>query len=295
MRWCVVGLMLFAGLSAPWDVRADQLQLASVHAQVMDLSTGDVLFSKLEREAVPVASITKLMTALVVLEAELPLDEWLTIVPRATPAPRNAYSRLRPDSQAQRADLLRMALSSSENLAAYQLGHHYPGGMAAFVSAMNAKAQQLGMHNTRFVDTTGLSEDNRSTAEDLLLLLRAAWQSPQIHELSTTGSYSVRFRAPTYRLQFGNTNPLVRRGDWDVQLSKTGYLDVAGRCLVMVMDVAERPMAVVLLNSFGTRSPIGDAGRIRRWLETGDPGRVAGPALEYEQRASAVYRNSGSN
>ncbi len=262
--------------------------LASVHARVVALDTDEVLLRKHDDIQVPIASITKLMTALVVLEAGQPLDEWVTIVARETPATRNAFTRLRVGSAARREDLLRMALSSSENLAAYQLGRHYPGGKPAFLQAMNAKALALGMQQTRFVDATGLSPDNQSTAADLILLLRAAYAQPQLLALSTTGSYEVRLRNPGYSLNFVNTNPLVRRGEWQVALSKTGYLNEAGRCLVMVTEIDGRPMALVLLNSFGTRSPLGDAGRIRRYLERGETGLIAGPARDYERAQVAA-------
>lgn len=272
-----------------------RLTLASVHAKVVALDTGETLYAKHADTPAPVASITKLMTALVVLESGEDLDAWLPILERDRPAPANAFSRLRVGSEARRRDLLRIALMSSENLASHVLGRHHPGGFDSFVADMNAKARSLGMTNTRFVDADGLSTDNRATAADLALLLAAAWEHELVREYSVTTDFHVQFRNPRYSLGFGNTNRLTRNGRWDVGLSKTGYLNDAGRCLVMVTELDARPVAVVLLNSFGTHTPLGDAGRIRRWLETGDGGRVAGPALEYERRqVAACCRTGGS-
>jgi len=286
--WLVL-LMLGGSAGAGFEQRdAEALVLASVHAQVVALDTGETLYAKHAETAAPIASITKLMTALVVLESGADLDEWLPILERDRAAPTNAFSRLRIGSEARRRDLLRIALMSSENLAAHLLGRHHPDGYAAFVQAMNDRALELGMAATRFVDPTGLSSDNASTAADLARLLAESWKHPLIREYSVTPSFQVRFRNPRYSLPYGNTNRLTRRGRWDVELSKTGYLDAAGRCLVMVTEIENRPVAVVLLNSFGTHTPLGDAGRIRRWLETGSGGRIAGLALEYEQRQTAA-------
>jgi len=177
-----------------------------------------------------------------------------------------------------------VALMSSENYAAYLLARHHPQGYDAFIEAMNVKASALGMTQTRFVDSSGLSDDNVSTAADLLKLARAAYAQDTLRELSTDGRHSVRFRKPGYSLHFGNTNPLVHSARWDVGLTKTGYLEAAGRCLLMVADIEGEPTAIVLLNSFGTRTPLGDAGRIRRWLTTGHSGSVAQAAVRYEQQ-----------
>lgn len=262
------------------------LSLASVHAAIADLDTGELLYRKNADRVVPVASITKLMTALVVLESGAGMDEWLTIVERETPAPNNAYTRLRIGSQARRGDLLRIALMASENHAAYVLARHHPGGLSAFVEAMNARAGELGMERTRFIDPSGLSSGNRSTAADVLKLVSAAAEYPTIREYSDTPRHTVRFRNPGYRLRYGNTNVLVHRGHWDVGLSKTGYLDEAGRCLVLLTEIGDRRVAIVLLDSFGRRTPIGDAGRVRRWLETGESGAIAAAARRYERRRS---------
>ncbi len=283
-----LGLLLVGVAAGSATARADGLQLASVHAMALDLTSGETLFAKHAEVPAPIASVTKLMTALVVRESGAALDEWLTILERDRPAPANAWSRLRIDSRATRGDLLRIALMSSENLAAHVLGRHYPGGLDAFIAAMNARAAELGMNDTRFVDATGLSADNVSTAADLARLLAVAWEDPVIRAYSTTPRFTVQFRDPGYALGFGNTNRLVHNGRWDVGLSKTGYLNAAGRCLVMITQVEDRPVAMVLLNSFGTHTPLGDAGRLRRWLEAGVTGQVAGAALAYEREQVAA-------
>lgn len=289
-RWGMLGIALLWVLPvAAFEGRDPaRLELASVHAQVLALDSGEILYAKHAETPAPIASITKLMTALVVLESGADLDEWLTILERDRPAPANAWSRLRIGSEARRRDLLRIALMSSENLASHVLGRHHPGGVDGFVADMNTRARELGMVETRFVDTTGLSADNRSSAADLTRLVAAGWDHELIREYSSTPSFHVRFRNPGYSLAYGNTNRLTRNGRWQVGLSKTGYLNAAGRCLVMVTEIDSRPVAVVLLNSFGTHTPLGDAGRVRRWLETGSGGTVAGPAREYERQQAAA-------
>lgn len=273
----------------------DKLQLASVSALVAPLGSEMPEYAKRADWVTPIASVTKLMTALVVLESGAPLDEWLPVVERHFPAAANAYSRIRPKSEATRKDLVHLAMMSSENYAAYLLARHHPGGYDAFIAAMNAKARELGMLNSRFVDSSGLSDQNVSTATDLMKLANAAFQHELIREVSTRPSQWMRFREPRYGLQYGNTNPLVRSSRWDVLMSKTGYLDAAGRCLVMVVNMADKPRVVVLLDSVGTRTPLGDAGRIRRWLETGVGGRVAQAALNYEQERAAAKQLQASN
>ena len=260
------------------------LPLASVSAVAFDLEGQKTLLAKHADTQLPIASVTKVMTALVVLDSEAPLDTWLRIHDWHAELDKNAYSRIRIDSQARRRDLLRIALMSSENRAAYNLGVHHPGGVDALVTAMNAKARELGMTRTLFVDPMGLSPDNRSTASDLARLAAAAYDVGAIREYSTTRQHTVNYRAPRYRLGYGNTNPLLGSSRWTVEMTKTGYLTEAGRCLLMIADVNGRATAMVLLNSFGKRSPLGDAGRIRRWLESGTVSRVATAARDYEQR-----------
>jgi serine-type D-Ala-D-Ala endopeptidase (penicillin-binding protein 7) len=269
-------------------------ELASVHAVVADFDTGATLFAKQADTVVPIASLTKLMMAMVVLDAEQPLDEWLKIVPRDKPTEKNAYSRLRIGSEAKRRDLLLLALMSSENLACHVLAANYPGGTPAFVAAMNSKAHELGMTETHFVDSSGLSPSNRSTAVDLVKMASAAALYPLIREFSTTAEYTVSFRSPDYLLGYGNTNVLAHGDKWDIRLSKTGFINEAGRCLIMIATVGERTVTMVLLDSFGTRSPVGDAARVKRWLETGSGGTVAGPARDYERQRAAAYQ-AGSN
>lgn len=260
----------------------DNLQLASVNAAVMELNSNNLLYSKNGDRIVSIASITKLMTAIVVLSSNQDLDELVKIAKRAR-TDKNAYSRIRIDSKISRKELLRIALMSSENLAAYNLAYHYPGGVNAFVAAMNAEAKKLGMTNTHFVDSSGLSVKNTSTANDLTKMITKAFSFKQIGELSTTTRHTARFSNPRYRLGYGNTNILVHRTAWDVALTKTGYLKEAGRCLVMVTEIDGKNIAMILLDSFGSRSPQGDAGRIKRWIKTGTGGRVAGAALKYER------------
>ncbi len=261
----------------------DGIELASVHAAVGDLSTGEILYTKRDDVAVPIASITKLMTAMVALDAGQALDEWISIVDREDTHGKNGYSRLRPGSEATRGELLHLMLMASENLAAYVLASHYQGGVDAFVAAMNAKAKALGMTRSRFDDPSGLSLGNRSSAADLLQMIGTAYKYQAIRDYSTTYQYTATFRLPAYELGYGNTNPLTASSRWDVALSKTGYLNEAGRCLVMVAEIEGRPVAMVFLNSFGTRTPLGDAGRVRRWLQTGSSGSVAKAAVEYER------------
>ncbi|MDO3721138.1 D-alanyl-D-alanine endopeptidase [Marinobacter sp. chi1] len=290
-------LALFLGFSglAVASQRSEGPNLASVNAAVAAVGEDSLVFGKNANRSVPIASLTKVMTALVVLESDQPLDEWLTFRKRHTPPAANAYTRIRVDSQLRRSDALRIALMSSENFAAYTLARSYPGGFDAFVAAMNEKARSLGMTGTHFVDPTGLSADNVSTAADLVKLVNAASRHPEFEEYSTTRYYRAKFRKPRYSLSFGNTNALVHRDSWGVSLSKTGYLEEAGRCLVMVSRMNGEPVVTVLLDSLGTRSPMGDAGRIKRWLDTGDRGQVAKAARRYEQEKNAAYAATANN
>ncbi|WP_239985540.1 D-alanyl-D-alanine endopeptidase [Marinobacter salexigens] len=269
--------------------------LASVNAAVAMEGSNELVFGKNADRSVPIASITKVMTALVVLETGAPLKEWLVFQERHTPAAANAYTRIRVGSKLRRADVLRIALMSSENFAAYTLARSHPGGFNAFIEAMNAKAKELGMHGSRFVDPTGLSSENLSTAGDLVKLVNAAAKYPEIREYSTTGYFRGNFRKPRYSLSFGNTNALVHRDSWGVGLSKTGYLSEAGRCLVMISEMNGKQVVTVLLDSLGTRSPMGDAGRIKRWLDTGASGQVAKAARQYALEKNAAYNSVKQN
>jgi D-alanyl-D-alanine endopeptidase (penicillin-binding protein 7) len=246
---------------------APTLQLASHHAIVVDASTGRPLVTKDAQATVPIASITKLMTAMVVLDAKLPMDQMLTITSDDIDTLKHSYSRVRVGSQHTRYEMLRMALMSSENRAASALGRHYPGGRPAFIKAMQTKASKLGMKNTHFADTTGLSPKNTSTAEDLVKMVTAASRYQTIRNFTTTEKNQVRFHKPDYSLGFNNTNALVRNKAWDINVSKTGYTNEAGRCLVMMANVARRPVVMVLLDADGKYTPFGDANRIKNWLE----------------------------
>lgn len=290
----VLTVLLLVTMSPVSAAERSELQLASVNAAVAYADADELVYGKNADRPVPIASITKLMTALVVMESGEPLTEWLEFRERHIPAPANAYTRIRKGSELRRGDVLRIALMSSENFAAYTLAGHHPGGYDAFVEAMNAKARELGMMNTTFVDPTGLSVNNRSTAADLVRLVRASSKYPQIREYSTTRYFTGHFRQPRYRLAFGNTNVLVHRESWGVGISKTGYLSEAGRCLVMLSEMDGKPVVTVLLDSLGTRSPMGDAGRIKRWLTTGAGGSVAAAARAYERKKNAAYASSES-
>ena len=267
----------------------EDLALASVSAIAADLESREILISKHSDTVLPIASLTKLMTAMVILDSGASLDAWLPIQQWDASLGKSAYSRIRIASEARRKDLLRIALMSSENRAAYNLAVHHSGGTGAFVAAMNTKARSLGMVATQFVDPTGLSPDNRSSARDLIRLVAEAYTYEFIREYSTTRQHSAQFRAPRYRLGYANTNPLTGSSRWNVSLQKTGYLTEAGRCMVMVTQVNGKLVAMVLLNSFGKRSPLGDAGRMRRWLETGTESSVANAARDYEHRMRKTY------
>ncbi len=243
----------------------DPLDLKSSVALVIDQDTQQVLFSKNPDAVLPIASITKLMTAVVVTEAELPLDEMLTISQDDVDTEKGSRSRLTVGTRLSRGEMLLLALMSSENRAAHALGRHYPGGMDAFVGAMNAKAQLLGMHDTRYVEPTGLSSGNQSSAVDLARLVGAAYDHPIIRELST--SREAQVDVGRRQLQFRSTNGLVRNPAWDIGLQKTGYISEAGRCMVMQAQLAGRKLIMVLLDSAGKYSRIGDAERIRKWLD----------------------------
>jgi D-alanyl-D-alanine endopeptidase (penicillin-binding protein 7) len=215
--------------------------------------------------AAPIASITKLMTALVVMEAGLPLDEKVLVSEDDRFSGRGAFSRLAAGTQLTRGDLMHLALMASENRAAHALGRTYPGGVAACVVAMNAKARELGMTSAHFVEPTGLSDENVASPEDLSKLVMAAGKIPEIREFSTDSDYAVHVgrRVVHYR----NTDSLVSKPDWNIVVQKTGYIHEAGRCLVMQTVIEERPVVIVLLNSFGKRTRVADARRIRRWVE----------------------------
>ncbi len=243
---------------------ADELDLKSSVALVFDQDTNEVLFSKNSQAVLPIASITKLMTALVVTEAEQPLDQALTISAEDIDTEKGSHSRLQVGTVLTREQMLHLALMSSENRAANALGRHYPGGLPAFVAAMNRKAAALGMKATHYVEPTGLSSRNQSSATDLVLLVREAGKHALIRQHST--SIEQQVAVGSRQLQFRNTNGLVRSGEWEIGLQKTGYISEAGRCLVMQAQLSGRKLIMVLLDSAGKYSRMGDAERIRKWL-----------------------------
>ena len=244
----------------------DPLDLKSSVALVVDQETHEVLLSKNDHAVLPIASLTKLMTGLLVSEARLPMEEMITITQDDVDTEKGSRSRLTVGTTLTRGEMLHLALMSSENRAAHALGRTYPGGLAAFVSLMNAKARMLGMADTRYVEPTGLSSNNQSSARDLALLVDTAYRDSRLRELSTSPSYTVEVGART--LQYNNTNRLVHSSAWDIGLQKTGYISEAGQCLVMQAKVAGRKLIMVFLDSAGKFSRIGDAERVRRWVES---------------------------
>jgi len=243
-----------------------KLFLRSSVALVVDQREGAILYGRDIDVPRPIASLTKLMTALVTLDAGLPLDEPITLTRADRDRLRGTKSRLRYGTVLSRHDLLYAALAASDNRAAAALGRTYPGGKQAAVQAMNAKAAQLGMTDSRFRDTSGLHSGNVSTARDLAKLVAEVEKHPLFRALSTSGRFSVTDRRSGKKIEFLNTNRLVRRDAWDIGLSKTGYTADAGNCLVMQTTIAERPLIIVLLNSWGKLSKFGDSNRIRKWL-----------------------------
>ena len=268
--------LVFAGFAAasagaaPVALDATKLRLASANAIVLDAGDGQPVYAKAADEVTPIASLTKLMTAMVVLDANLPGDEALEIDVDDFDFLKGTRSRLRMGATLTRDEILRLALMASENRAAHALARNYPGGTPAFVAAMNAKAAALGMTRTRYEDPTGLSPRNVSTASDLARLVRAAADDPLIRDYSTTPAHYVDVQPTGQTLGFSNSNALVKKGEWDIQLQKTGYIREAGRCVVMLVTIASRPMVIVLLDSIGKLARLSDAERVRYWLETGE-------------------------
>ncbi|MFD0669523.1 D-alanyl-D-alanine endopeptidase [Ramlibacter sp. MAHUQ-53] len=243
----------------------DDLDLRSSVALVIDQDTREVLLQKNDTAVLPIASLTKLMTGMIISEAKLPMDEVITITQDDVDTEKGSGSRLRVGAQLTRAEAMHLALMSSENRAAHALGRTYPGGLQAFVSLMNGKARQLGMNNTTYVEPTGLSSRNQSSARDLAVLVAAASNDPMLREYSTSHGAQVAVGKQT--LQYNNTNRLVKHPDWDIGLQKTGYISEAGQCLVMQAKVAGRRLVMVFLDSAGKLSRIADAERVRRWVE----------------------------
>ncbi len=268
---------LAAARAAPAPLRLSHAQLAGLHtstdslelksavALVIDQETQEVLYSKNDQAVLPIASLTKLMTAIVVREAQLPDEEVITITQADVDTEKGSVSRLRVGTRLTRAELMHLSLMSSENRAAHALGRSFPGGMDEFVKRMNFKARQLGMNDTRYVEPTGLSSANQSSAHDLATLVTVAALDPVLRDFSTSHGYQVEVGKRV--VQYNNTNRLVKHPDWDIGLQKTGYISEAGRCLVMQVRVAGRQLIMVFLDSAGKLSRLGDAERVRRWVE----------------------------
>ncbi|HXV08401.1 MAG TPA: D-alanyl-D-alanine endopeptidase [Burkholderiales bacterium] len=287
----VTGLPVLEPLPAPLELRVDPAQrqrltisdsgdaagpedlaLRSAAALVISQDDGQLLYAKNTDAVMPIASITKLMTAMVILDSGLSLDEPVTITRHDVDRLKGTKSRLQLGLTLPRREMLRLALMASENRAAAALARSHPGGTEAFVQAMNLKARQLGMRDTRFVDASGLNPNNVSTALDLAVLVNAGYHYPLIRDYSTTDSVRLAFRGSrkTRAMAFRNSNSLVRSAQWEIGLQKTGYISEAGRCLVMQARISARPVIIVLLDSWGKFTRVGDANRIKRWVETLD-------------------------
>lgn len=265
-----------------------KLHLASGSALLIDLNSNKELYASHADRVVPIASVTKLMTAMVVLDAKLPMDEQLTMTIANNPEMKGVYSRVRLGSQLDRRETLLITLMSSENRAANSLANHYPGGYGAFIKAMNAKARSLGMSHTRYVEPTGLSTLNVSTVRDLGKLLLASRNYPLLSDLSTTREKTVAFRKPNYTLGFRNTDHLVNKSNWDIKLTKTGFTNEAGHCLVLLTRMDNRPVAMVILDAFGKYTHFADASRMRQWLETGATKPAPAVAMQYKAERRKV-------
>jgi D-alanyl-D-alanine endopeptidase (penicillin-binding protein 7) len=267
VRICGLALAGISFLQAgtPRAQSGHQLLLKSASALVLDQATGQTLLEKQAGAVLPIASITKLMTAMVLLDAHLDPQETLTISKDDKDELRHSQSRLPVGTRLPREQALLLALLASENRAAHALGRTFPGGLGVFVQAMNAKAKALGLVGARFVDPSGLSSANVATAHDLARILEAAYQYPEIRDFTTRPDTTIR--AGRRQIQFPNTNALVRNPRWTIGLSKTGYIEEAGRCLVMQASLANRPVLIILLDSWGKYTRLGDANRIKQWLE----------------------------
>lgn len=265
----------------------DSLDLKSSVALVIDQDTNEVLFSKNDQAVLPIASLTKLMTGLILQQAKLPMDQMITISQADVDTEKGSSSRLGVGTELSRGELLHLALMSSENRAAHALARSYPGGLPVFVSLMNAKAKSIGMSDTHYVEPTGLSSKNQSSARDLAKLVNIAHSDPILRELTTSPDYQVAVGNRT--LQFNNTNRLVKNPSWDIGLQKTGYISEAGRCLVMQTKIAGRKLIMVFLDSAGKLSRIADAERVRRWVESRPVGQSTSVPLASAAGEKTVY------
>ncbi len=297
-----VGLIALAAGAPAHAARDGPPSLQAGAAVLVQPDTEDVVLRRSANERRSIASITKLMTALVTLEAGLPLDQEITIGKEdfAAITGSRAYTRLRVGTRLTRSELLKLALMASENLAAVTLGRTYPGGLDAFVDAMNAKARQIGMSDSRFVEPSGLSAENVSSPGDLVKLVEAAEHQPLIREYSTASSHEITIGKR--KVAFHNTNRLVENPSWEIGLQKTGFIRAAGRCLVMQANVAARPLVIVLLDSVGKYTRIGDANRLRKWLEDsigladgGTDVRRSAPAGAFTAGSRTAYDSGSAN
>jgi D-alanyl-D-alanine endopeptidase (penicillin-binding protein 7) len=245
----------------------NQLTIKSPKAIIYDADSGDIIFQKKANEKSSIASLTKLMTAMVLIDSNLDLNEKVKITKKDQDRIKGTKSRLWLGSELTRKELLSIALIASDNRAASALSNSYPGGKKAFVQAMNVKAKQLGMDDTSFADPTGLDKNNISTAIDLVKMTQAAQQYPIIRELSTSSYYEAYIKNKKIRLNYNNTNLLVRQGLWDIDISKTGYIREAGKCLIMQTKVIDKPIIMVFLKSYGKYTRTADAKRVKKWLE----------------------------
>jgi serine-type D-Ala-D-Ala endopeptidase (penicillin-binding protein 7) len=293
---CFAGVS-FAGADNDASIALDpaKLRLASANVLVLDAVGGQPIYSKAADEVTSIASLTKLMSAMVVLDAGQPLDELIEIDINDFDFLKGSSSRLRLGAQLPRREMLRLALMSSENRAASSLARYHPGGLPAFIAAMNAKARTLGMTRSSFADPTGLSPDNVSTANDLAKMVRAAAEYPLIREFSTTPSAFVEVDPAGHMLGFNNSNRLVASNGWQITLQKTGYIREAGRCLVMLANIASKPVVIVLLDSIGKYSRLGDAERVKHWIETGNemPAAIKRAVVKSKSVATTAAKPSG--
>lgn len=280
MRRTVVALALFfLGISIGTSAADSKPrpgakpEVKSAAALIIDAENGTVLYEKKAAQVAPIASLTKLMTALVVLDGQQPLDEVITIKAGDRWKGKGQFTRLPVGAKLTRGDLMKLALMASENMAAHLLARNYPGGVSAFVKTMNLKAKALGMTHTRFADASGLSSGNVSTARDLAKLVSAASRDSRIREFSTLTQHTVRVNKN--QLTYRNTNLLIGKPDWDIHVQKTGFTNDAGQCLVMEAMIGDRPVVMVFMNSFGKLTRTADARRVRKWMEAQHGGSLA--------------------
>jgi D-alanyl-D-alanine endopeptidase (penicillin-binding protein 7) len=277
-------------LAGPNALDPAKLKLMSQSVLIIDPVSHETVYAKSADDVTPIASITKLMTAMVVLDAHPDLDATITIDSEDFDYLKGSRSRLGMGTELSRRELLRLALMSSENRAASALARSYPGGTDAFVAAMNAKALSLGMTHTSFHDSTGLSPQNVSTANELATMVGAAAEYPMIREFTTTPSHFVEVQPTGRILGFNNSNRLVKSGSWDIKLQKTGFINEAGRCLVMMAEIASKPMVIVLLDSVGKYTRLADANRVKYWLETGGALAVAKAAPVHAKKVKRASK-----